>query len=173
MGIVRNLRRSLRSLGLTIDDGSQAFAGRVDANEPPCAVLAVRLLGSPAGDLPPWVGVGAEAIASTGWATVEVAGRAVRRGTPEMIGQDEHLRGTPYAYDRDDTHYVVTSDRDDWVTDALCQPAVATEEPDPCPGRARRWARATGAMVYSHVVGRRDRAAVERLGLARRRPLGE
>jgi hypothetical protein len=118
---MEEIEADLADRGLAIDDASQAFAGRAGAGDPAYSVLAVRLTGSRAADLPPWVGVADEATASTGWTTIEIADRVVRRGTPEMVGQDEHVRGTPYAYDRGDVRFVVTSDRDDWVEAALRQ----------------------------------------------------
>ncbi len=118
---VQEIEAGLQEMGLTIDDVSQATAGRSESSDAPYFVLAVRFKGLLMYRLPAWVGVADEASASEGWQGAAIAGKNVQIGTEAMILPTEHGRGAPYVYNHGDVRFVVVSDRRDWVEDALKQ----------------------------------------------------
>jgi hypothetical protein len=38
-----------------------------------------------------------------------------------MVRQDDHTRGTPWVYDKDDTRFVILAEDDAWVSEAVRQ----------------------------------------------------
>ena len=122
---LEGIKSNLAQLGLAIDDVSEATAGRALLRDPPYFVIAIRFKGIAADQLPPQLGVqdlgNPQASFDSGWQAVTIAGKAIERGRPDMIGVSEHIRGTPYAYNHGDVRFVVVSDNAAWVADALRQ----------------------------------------------------
>ena len=50
-----------------------------------------------------------------------IAGHEAYVGTPLMIRQDDHQRGSPYLYQTDTTMFIVITDDDAWAEDAIRQ----------------------------------------------------
>ena len=110
----------LVGMGLTLDDVSVAFAGRADIEgNPPWGAQAVRFRGIPAADLP--LGMSTAYPEAGTFTPTTLAGRSVHRGTPEMVIQDEHLRGQPYVILVGDVHVTVTTEDEAWAAEAIDQ----------------------------------------------------
>jgi hypothetical protein len=50
-----------------------------------------------------------------------IGGKAVQRGTTEMIDQTDVARGLPYVYGADDIRFRIVTDDPAWAADAIRQ----------------------------------------------------
>ena len=48
-----------------------------------------------------------------------IGGKEVFVGSPAMLRQSEHQRGTPYLYQTDDTMFLIITDDEAWAREAL------------------------------------------------------
>jgi hypothetical protein len=55
----------------------------------------------------------------TGFEARTIGGKEVFVGSPAMLRQSEHQRGTPYLYQTDDTMFLVITDDEAWAIEAL------------------------------------------------------
>jgi hypothetical protein len=123
---VAGVRAELAKQGLTIDDVSLAIDGRSQMSDPPYFVNAIRFKGIPAADLKARLGLDPGALSlddpTAGTFTkATVGGKQVLMGSPAMINQTTHARGTPYVYSAGDIQFVVVTDDPKWAADALGQ----------------------------------------------------
>ena len=123
---VTSIGTALATVDLSVDDVSLAVDGRSGPDDPPYFVNALRIKGLPTDQWQSKLGLDPGALevdhltAGT-FTSATVGGKAVLRGTLDMVDQTTHVRGIPYVYRTGDVQFVVITDDPAWAADALRQ----------------------------------------------------
>jgi len=115
---VADLAAALASDGLSLDDLSVVIAGRTDvATDPPYFIFAYNLVGHPASEFPPTIGVDhPDAVA---FLEADIEGKRVLVGEMAGMDQSDHARGRPYVWNSPTMHYLIVTDDERWAAEAL------------------------------------------------------
>jgi len=112
-GDAASLDRDLGAMGIALDDVSMAVAGRAAPSDPPHLIQAWRFGKRPAAEMPLDMTLDVKGLG--GWQLGVLGGKAVARGTIDMLRQTSHARGRPYVVRSDHVQFSIATDDEGWA----------------------------------------------------------